>query len=244
MRIFLLLAAIAHTSMHAWAQQGQLDVVGTHPAGTGSVRYFDPAASLGPQKYETLTYAEVEGSPFLDPRWSKGSLEVSTGKPIPFGQMKYDAYASEVHYIDAQGQELAVGIPQAHRFVLMSPNDPAVVSGKFEAMMDMFNEDKRTYYRVLNEGKYRLVVLHRCTIKKGNFDPLLGKKELHFITRTWYGIAEFEYIHPIFILDKDRVDKELKFTSDQQKWLKDHHNKLKSEAEVIDFLLYLNGTNK
>jgi hypothetical protein len=242
MRAIFLFIALPFVSSHASAQQGQLDIVGVHPAGVGSVKFFDPAASLGQPKMDTLAYSEVEGSPFLDPRWSAGTFYLNDTKPFHFAQMKYNAYNGEIHYVDAHGEELAVGAQQVNRFTLMKPKSPAEVAGNFEAMTDMFSDDRRSFYRILNEGKYRLVVLDRCTVKKGNFDPLLGKKELHFVTRTWYGIAEYEYVHPIFILDKERIDKELSFKPDQQKWLKDNHNNLKSEAEVIAFLGYLNST--
>lgn len=226
------------------AQQGQLDVVGVHPAGMGSVKFFDPAAALGERKMDTLTYGEIEGSPFLDPRWSAGIIQVNDNKSVQFTQMKYNAYNGEVHYVDANGQELAVSSQQIHRFTLMKPKNPAEVAGKFESMTDMFTDDRRSFYRILNDGKYRLVVLDKCTVKKGSFDPLLGKKELHFITRSWYGIAEYEYVHPIFIIDRDRITKELELKPEQEKWLKDHGNNLRNESDVIAFLTYLNGPKK
>jgi hypothetical protein len=236
--------AFTLASLAVSAQQGQLDVVGVHPAGMGSVKFFDPAAALGERKMDTLTYSEIEGSPFLDPRWSAGTIYQNDHKSAQFAQMKFNAYNGEVHYVDGNGQELAVSAQQVQRFTLMKPKSPNEVAGNFEAMTDMFTDDRRSFYRILNEGKFRLVVLDRCTVKKGNFDPLLGKKELHFITRTWYGIAEYEYVHPIFILDKERIDKELSFKPDQLKWLKDHHNNLNSEADVIAFLGYMNGSSK
>jgi hypothetical protein len=244
MRSFLFPVTLSLISLQAAAQQGQLDVVGTHPAGVGSVKFFDPAAALGERKMDTLTYNEIEGSPFLDPRWSAGTLYLNDAKSIHFAQMKYNAYNGEIHYVDAIGGELAVAAQQVHRFTLMKPKSPEEVAGNFEAMTDMFSDDRRSFYRILNDGKYRLVVLDKCTVKKGNFDPLLGKRELHFVTRTWYGIAEYDYVHPIFILDHDRISRELEFKPEQEKWLKEQHNNLKSETEVIAFLGYLNSKTK
>jgi len=225
------------------AQQGDLDVTGTHPAGVGQVRFFDPGA-FGQQKYEVLTYADVEGTPYLDDRWSSGTITLNDNKTVSIGQMRYNAYSAEIHYLDNSNKELAVDAQQVHRFTLMKPKDPAQLLGRFEAFTDMFSDDRRAFYRVLNDGKYRLVILDRCTIKKSNYDPLQGKKELHFITRTWYGIAEYEYVHPIFILDHDRIRKELELKPEQDSWLKERHNNLKSEADVIAFLDHLNKPTK
>ena len=231
-------------AMTVLAQQGQLDIVGTHPAGYGRVRFFDPAATLGGPKIDSFSYAEVEGSPFLDDRWASGSLQMIDGKSIPFARMRYNSYNGEVHYMDAQGQEMAAGVQQLHGFTIMKPKNAAELNGRFEAMTDMFSDDRRSFYRILNDGKFRLVVLDRTTVKKTNFDPLLGKRELHFVNRVWYGIAEYEYIHPIFILDHDRISKELELKPEQEKWLKEHRNSLKNEADVIAFLTYLNDSNK
>lgn len=51
-------------------------------------------------------------------------------------------------------------------------------------------------------------------------------------------------VHPVFILDHDRISKELELKPVHEKRLKEHHDGLRNESDVIAFLNHLNSTTK
>jgi hypothetical protein len=243
MRTILFTLTLSLIGIYATAQQGTLDVVAPHGGAYGVVRFTDPG-SIGQKKAETITYADVEGTPFWDDHWTPAYLILRSNATVKLEKVKLNIFTGQVHYIDSSGTELVTDPSFVPRLILLKPKDTTKVFASFEAFPDVTDNNTLFYYRVMNEGKFRLVHLQRSTIKSSDYDPLQGKKESRFTNIDFYAIAEYRYLHPVRILDHDRIADELGFKPEDEKWLKDSHNKLKSESDVVAFLNYLNAKEK
>jgi hypothetical protein len=243
MRTILISIALILTGQSVMAQQGTLELVAPRGGTFGVVRFTDPGA-IGRKDAESITYADVEGTPFWDDHWTPAYLILRSNSTVKLDKVKLNTYTGQVHYIDSSGTELVTDPSFVPRLVLLKPKDTTKVFAAFEAFPDLTENNKLFYYRVMNDGKYRLVQLQRSIIKNSDYDPLQGKKESRFTNLDFYAIAEYRYLHPIRTLEFDRITDELAIKADDEKWLKDNRNKLKSEADVVAFLNYLNKKEK
>jgi hypothetical protein len=241
-KTFFSLIFIAFLS-HAIAQQGTLEVSGASATTYGVVRYSDPA-TIGQKKAETITYADVYGSPFWDDRWNPGYLILRNGSGVKLDQIRINLLTGQVHYINNSGVELVAEPTTVPKIILFKAKDTSQLLAIFEAFPDLNNNNMLFYYRVANDGKWRLMELQKAEIKVSNYDPLQGKKESRFINKSQYAIGEFNYLHPLSSLEHAKISQELKLDDAAESWLKSNKNKLKNESDVVTFLGYMNSREK
>jgi hypothetical protein len=234
-----LICCLITAAFAADAQQGQLEVSGVDETGSvGKVRYYDPAA-VGQKKAPLLNMGDIEGTPFWDEHWNPGYLTLRNGSTIKLSEVKVNQYSHEVHYLDGSSEMSADGM-QVRKVVLMKAKDTAHVLARFESLPDMDASNKISFYRVANEGRFRLLELQKATVKTSAYDPSLGKAENRWITKSRYVLADKDILQPIGDLDKEKILAIAKSDADTEAWLKSNKNKLKNEADVVAFLNYLN----
>jgi hypothetical protein len=100
-------------------------------------------------------YTEIEGSPYLNDVWSRGSVKAkNNGKTYELAKMRYDLYKDELEYEENQ---------KPYRFskeiTEFSTNDGVFRSG-FPAIEPMTD---RNFYQVLYDGNVKL--LKRTTVR-------------------------------------------------------------------------------
>lgn len=239
MRNTTLICVAFAISMSARAQQGQLEVPGTDQSGAyRTVRYNDPAA-VGMKKAPVLELGDIEGTPFWDERWNPGFLTLRNGSTVKLNELKVNQYSHEVHYL-SNGAEMSADGLQVTKVVLMKAKDTTQVLAKFEALADLDASAKVSFYRVANEGRYRLLELQKATVKTSAYDPSLGKKENRWLTKSRWVIADNALLQPLGDLDKDKILAAVKADANAEAWLRSNKNKLKSESDVVAFLNYWN----
>lgn len=239
MRSTIILGCAIAISASANAQQGQLEVPGTDQSGAfRTVRYNDPAA-VGIKKAPVLEMGDIEGTPFWDEKWNPGFLTLRNGNTVRLGELKVNQYSHEVHYLNGATEMSADGL-QVIKVVLMKAKDTTQVLAKFEALPDLDGAGKVSFYRVANEGRYRLMELQKATVKTSAYDPSLGKKENRWLTKSRWVIADNTTLEPLGDLDKDKILSMVKADANAEAWLKSNKNKLKNEADVVAFLNYWN----
>jgi len=221
------------------AQQGQLDVInpGDHQ---GVVRFYDPAA-VGAKKAEPLALTDIYGTPFWDDHWNPGYLILRNGTAIKLHDIRLNQFSHQVHYLDG-ADELATDAVNVKKVVLLKAKDTTQLLARFEAFPDLDNEKQFSFYRVANDGKYRLLELQKASVKTSPYDPSMGKAESKWLTKSRYAIAEFDLVHPLSEIDKEKVSEILKADPAAQEWLK--KNKVKNEADLVAFLDQLNKKSK
>ena len=232
--VLLLFATVLFLNTHA--QQGELDVTGTDSRLGGSVHFYDPGA-VGSKKARTLALTDIYGTPFWDDHWNPGYLILRNNMVIKLHDIRLNQFSHQVHYLDGSN-ELVTDAFNVKTVILLKAKDTNQVLAHFEAFPDLDNEQQFSYYRILNDGKYRLVELQKATVKTSPFDPGMGKAESKWLTKSRYAIAEYELLHPLSPLDKEKVSELLKSEPAAMEWLK--MNKVKNEADMIALLGQLN----
>jgi len=237
MRHITLLVCVLMVTMTTWAQQGQIEVAGSIGS-TGKVQYYDPAA-VGQKKATMLNLGDIEGTPFWDEHWNPGFLTLRTGNTVKLGELKVNQYSHEVHYLNGPS-EMAADALQVNKIVLMKAKDTTQVLARFEALSDLEASNKLSFYRVANEGRFRLLELQKATVKTSAYDPSLGKAESRWITKSRYFLTDKDLMQPLGDLDREKILSIVKADATADAWLKSNKNKLKSEADVVAFLNFWN----
>jgi hypothetical protein len=113
----------------------------------------------------------------------------------------------------------------------------------FESFADPSGTDN-AFFRSLNKGKCRLLELKKVSVKESEYNPLVGKKEYSFYSKSTYAISDDEKIIPIKTLNQSSLFTAIPKASDYSEWLKQNNNKLKNESEITTFLDYYNSQLK
>jgi hypothetical protein len=101
--------------IQATAQQLNMDVRDFD----GNMQVYDPA-NPSKNKGTKLSYAEVEGTAFWSEQWNPAIIYFSNGSKAKINQAKLNLYTDEIHYLSADGTELAVDNKDITRLVFLN----------------------------------------------------------------------------------------------------------------------------
>ena len=200
---------------------------------------YDPAHPKT-SKGVGLSYAEVEGSPYWDEKWNPAILFFTNGAKAKINQAKLNLYTDEIHYLSADGTELAVENEGITRLVFLNKNNLTQPIASFAKLINHTSGSGTAYYRVLNAGLYQLIVLQKQLVKTSPYDPIQGKTISSFYTKKNYAIYNEGKILPLRDLDRASVLAATPSNEITINWLKDNKIKFKSEKEVTDYLDQVN----
>lgn len=98
------------------------------------------------------TYSDVEGSPYLQPDWMRGTVKAKhNGKTYQLAKMKYDAYKDEVEYEENQ---------KLYRFS-KEITEFSTPSGLFRnGFSSIESFTPQSFYEVLHDGNLKLLKKH------------------------------------------------------------------------------------
>jgi len=233
-------------SYPAMSQQQVLDV--SDPSSTGgnygSIRFYDPS-TLGIHSEEKTNYSDIDGSPFWDDHWNAAHLYMKNGGVVKVGQVKINLYSNEIYYIH-NGVELVAEKGSVQQVLLFKRQDTSKVLALFEYYPDIFNKNNPSpsYYQVLNTGKVRLLLLHTSMINTSPYDPITGKAQKSFFTKTYFALSNEGNVSPLKSLDHANLFSILYPDAASEAWLSKNNNKLKNETEVLSFLNFYNSQKK
>ncbi len=240
----ILLSGLLFLSLvEAKAQLQTFDVAGGSAGNYGSVRYNNPAA-IGQKTVDKLTYSDVRGRCFWSDEWSPGLLFLKGGNAIKMRQVKLNLYTNDVHYIDNSGSELVANSGLIKKIILFSTEDTLKVTAAFQSLIGLTKDDKEHYFQVMNEGAFQLLKNVSVTIRKSDYDPLLGRSEFNFVSSTNYFLKDKVSIKPLKGLNKSSVFSILEPTPEAEEWLKSTKNKVKNEEDIIALFSFLSLEKK
>lgn len=109
MKIILVTAVLLTGGISADAQ----NAFSRFGMGDGDVVAQQVLTGLGPDHFSvTPKYAKVtEGSPYFREEWSEGSLLLESGKVAEHIQLRLDLFGKEIHYKNADSQEMILTTP-------------------------------------------------------------------------------------------------------------------------------------
>lgn len=221
--------------IQATAQQLNMDVRDFD----GNMQVYDPA-NPSKNKGTKLSYAEVEGTAFWSEQWNPAIIYFSNGSKAKINQAKLNLYTDEIHYLSADGTELAVDNKDITRLVFLNKTNLTQPIASFTKLTNHLTNKGLGFYKVLNAGNFQLILLQKQLVKTSPYDPIQGKSLSSFYTTRAYAIYNNGKINSCRDLDRTSILSALPFNSAIDAWLKENKNKLKSEKEVIAFLNYFN----
>ncbi len=246
MRTISIAAALLAFNFSVEAQMQSFDVASPGSTGNnyGNVHFYDPAA-IGQKNASVLHYSDIEGSPYLNEHWSPAFLFLRSGGAVKLKNVKLNLYTGDVVYIDNKGTELAALPGMVRRIVFLNEKDTTNVTSLFEAFPDSKVENGYTYYKILSDGKWKLLELQKSLIRTVPLDALADKRnESSFFLKISYAIANEETVFPLKTLGYSAISSVLQIDKNADQWLKENKNGLKKESDVIAYLQYCNSQKK
>jgi hypothetical protein len=184
-------------------------------------------------------YVDIQGSPYLDPSWSKGTFTLSNGKIYKDMDIKYDLVKDKM-YVKGNNDELVALLDQVRDFSINVPVSGSAVTRHFRTGYTNIPATTNTYYfEVLTEGKTQFL--------KRSVKSILENKEYNSATVT----KSFE-LNTKYYIYKDgkgtQVKKDKKAIlaalgdkqSELETYIKDEKLNLKNDADVVKLIEYYN----
>ncbi len=224
------------------AQLQTLDVAGSGAGGYGTVKYNN-FAELGKKGVKDISYSDVRGKYLWDEEWNLGLLILKGGNAIKLKNVKLNLYTSELNYLDKDLIELTANPGLVKKVFLYSKSDTTKMIGSFISLIGLAKDNKEHFFQVLNEGNLQLLKVNLITIRKSDYDPMLGRSELTFVSNVDYYLKDSSGITALKGLNKSTLSSKIKLNEASENWLKKNDNRLKSEQDVVSLLTFLNAQN-
>jgi hypothetical protein len=238
MRCFaLLLLVIFLTSFGTLAQSLNLELNASGVGNAGVIRLDDPSR-IGDKSGVKIDYSDIRGNCFLFEDWKPATIKLTTGGSVKFSKLKVNMYAGQIHYFDKNSVELVSGMKLIERISFVNPQDSTGISNSLKKMPYDNNE---FLFQVLTSGKYELLKRTTVTLLKGQYDVTRAKNDYRFVRKYDYFFVSDRTVNRVEELSKNGLNRLLTIGESDEKWLRLNKNKLKNEAEVLDFLNYINN---
>ena len=205
----------------------------------GNMQVYDPA-NPSKSKLNNVGYTDVEGSAFWSDQWNPAIIYFSNGSKAKINQAKLNLYTDEIHYLSGDGTELAVYNQDVTRLVFLNKNNLTQPIASFAKMINHITGNGSAFYKVLNAGKFQLILLQKQLVKTSPYDPIQGKSISSFYSKKDYAIYNEGKVIVLKDLDRASILAAVPLNSFTEDWLKNNKSKLKSEKEVIEYLEQVN----
>jgi len=226
------------SSINASAQQLNMDVRDFD----GNMQVYDPA-NPNSSKNKSISYSDVEGTPFWSDQWNPAIIYFSNGSKAKINKARLNLYTDEIHYLSSDGTELAVDNQGITRLVFLNRSNLTQPIASFAVLMNHVSGNGTAYYKVLNTGMFQLILLQKQLVKTSPYDPIQAKSINSFYSKKNYAIYNEGKIIPLRDLDKSSVLAAVPLDILTTSWLSMTKSKLRSEKEVIEYLEQVNMSN-
>jgi len=189
----------------------------------------------------SLTYPDVEGSPYLKETWEKALVQLKNGNEYLVSKVNLNLYTGELEFIDNAEVKMTVEPDKIEKVFFLKDNDSTQVSSAYVTLYNHIDKKPFAFYQILNSGFHQLLSYEKSVVMKSPPDPFVEKKPSYFSTKSYYVIYNNGKITPLKSLDQDNIFSALKVDNDDLSWLKKNKNKLKTAVDVISFLDFYNS---
>ncbi len=223
--------------------EAQLDMdLSPSAAGSYASLRFDELKLPGGKPAEKVENADIDGSPFWLDKWNSAMIYTSTYRVL-VPKAKLNLYTNDVYYINKDGETLVAQKGQIKRIIFFRGDDTSYSLGSF-IYMKTPDDDNFHFYQPLINGKAGLIKLSTVSVNKSAYNPLSGKSDFNFITKSAYYLNYNGNMQLLKILNKESVFAVLKPGTAADDWLAKNKNKLRTETDIIQFLYYFNNLAK
>lgn len=239
MRLFLVLFFCATSFCQAQLQS--FEYANTTIGSGGFVR-FNNFAALGQKSEDKIDYSDVRGNCFWDSEWNPAILILKSGKGFKLPNAKLNLYTNDVHYLDNKGAEL-VAQNKVQNIIFYDRKDTTKLKAVFQQLAGFKIKDIDFYVQLLVDGEIKFLKRKEVKLTKSK-DIMLDHPDLKFSSDIHYYIDENGELTLLKSISKENLFSIIKSTQEDEDWLRENKNKLKTEAEVIAFLTNRNSIKK
>ena len=211
--------------------------------GSGGFVRFNNYGELGQKNSDKLDYADVRGNCFWDKEWNPAILILKNGKGVKIKKVKLNFYTNDIHYVDDRGTEL-VAQNGINKIVFFDRKDTTKVLAVFEGIAGFKIKDTDAFVQLLVEGRIQLMKRTEVTMIKKDNGPMMDNPDFKFLSEVVYYLKQDGSISNLKTISKTNLFSILKPMDEDETWLKTNKNKLKTETDVISFLMYRNSLKK
>lgn len=244
MKKIIALISFVFISIISFAQWQQAKIDFSFPSETVAVKQNDPTLlSNLPKNSKNLNYTDIDGTAFWREDWQNAYMYTRAGNIILLNKAKMNLYSGELHYMSEAGTELVVETSAVTKVVFMQKKDSTKIDGVFAVLANFVDSKPVAFFRVFNTGNYQLVLLEQKKVKTTPYDPLQSKSNASFYSYYNYAIYNNGNVSPLKKLDRNIILPIVKSHQEDEDWLNNKHNKMKTLTEVTSFLEYYNAKN-
>jgi hypothetical protein len=241
LQFLLLVVVVLISTIQLRAQTLTIDINEASKGPNPGMIMITNSSAIGDKKAKGLTYEDVEGTPFWDEHWNSAILYFKSGAIYKLPKAKLNLYTTEVHYENEKDGELVAETSLIDKIVFLNSKEASKILAVFAVLPDYIDNKPAGFFRVFNNGAYQLILLQKNLVKVSPFDPLTGKNQTSFFTKSYYGIYTNGKTIPLKSLDRNSILSVLPFNANVEPWIKNSKNKLKSEEDIIALLNYYNS---
>lgn len=135
-------------------------------------------------------YSNIEGYPYLFPKWCKGTVRFQDGRTVKQIDLKYDLVADELLFKDLKSDEALRFADQVAEFQLDSSDVNQVPMHFKNGFKPAFGNSALSYYQILFDGKTQLLkkkeksILERKVYNSAVSTKTFEEDETYFIGRN------------------------------------------------------------
>ncbi len=185
---------------------------------------------------ENENNADIRGNPFWSEDWKEAFLYTDNFK-ILVPKVKLNLYKDNVFYTTPDSLVMIAKEGMVKGITFFNGDDTTSILANFVYLK---KEDDKNYhyYQVMNFGKAQLVKQYNVTLFKPPLDPTTGRIDWHYVTKDVTYIYFKGKLKSLKGNNKDAIFSILNPDASCVDWLTKHDNKLKSSADILDFLSY------
>ncbi len=204
--------------------------------------YADGVSKIDSKK---ITYAEVQGSPFLYDSFFPSDVFDTQNRKIGRFMIRFNLATQELHFLNNDSIELVISDPVS-KIVMFSKNtsvDSPEVFLKMGYDFLSISDQLKGLVQQMNNGKYSL---YKFTKKSVIFvdSPLEAAKRNYFRSASLYFLKTPTMLIQLKKLSSDQIMSNLDSSNLFEKWIRENGLKLNKEEDVVKCLDYYNSLLK
>lgn len=189
-------------------------------------------------------FEETKGSVYLNELWSLGTLISKEGNEYSGLLLRFDAYQDLIE-VNQNDQIMVASAAEIPTFIL-TVSEMGTNETKKQFFMSGYNfelYDAHNYFEVLAQGKIDLLVRYKISFLEGNVSKYgtPGSYRSYQLNRLYYVVDKRSFYNEIKPSRKSVYKVFPKYVPEIEKFLESNKLKLKSEADLIEVIKFLNS---
>jgi hypothetical protein len=220
------------------AQNLSFDVDAAGIGANGVIRFNDPSL-MGEKAGVKVDYTDIRGNCFFESKWNLGIVRLRNKTAVKFSKLRLNSHTNQIHYLNSTGLEFAADSKNVDDILFLDSKDTTKITIRLKKYIV---DGQESFFEELTQGHVIFLKRTIVTLFKGEYDVSRAKHDFRFIKKIDYFLKIDTQIDQLEDLSKESVSAHISLSEKSEAWLAMKKNKLKSEANLIEFLEYYNLT--